>query len=42
VKVLEDKERLIVEGELENITELKKDKEVVAFLSSNNFLLTLL
>ncbi len=42
MKVLEDKERLIVEGELENITELKKDKEVVAFLSSNNFLLTLL
>ncbi len=42
MKVLEDKERLIVEGELENITKLKKDKEVVASLSSNNFLLTLL
>jgi len=38
VKILEEKERLIVEGELENIKDPKKDKEVVASLSFNNFL----
>ncbi len=38
MKILEEKERLIVEGELENIKDPKKDKEVVASLSFNNFL----
>ncbi len=36
--MLEEKERLIVEGKLENIKDFKKDKEVVASLSSNDFL----
>jgi len=36
--MLEEKERLIVEGKLENIKDLKKDKEAVASLSSNDFL----
>lgn len=38
VKILEEKERLIVEGELENIKDPKRDKEAVASLSSNDFL----
>lgn len=38
VKVLEEKERLMVEGELENITDLEKDEEAVASLSSDDFL----
>ncbi len=36
--MLEEKERLIVEGELENIKDLKKDEEAIASLSSNDFL----